>query len=761
MRTQHGRGVGARGPLCTIAMALALGCGDGGAPPTDHAPTVDDATASTPEDTPVAVTITATDLDGDAITLDVAPPAHGTLTQSGLTVTYTPARDFAGTETLALTATAGGLSDTATLQIVVTPVNDPPDAVDDVLAAVEDQVQTVPMSALLANDTDVDGDVLVVSAVSGAMGGTVVIGDASIEFTPAADFTGDATFAYTISDGTDTDTATVTLQFGSANDPPVAVDDTATTAEDTALAITGASLTVNDSDPEGQALTVTAVSGATNGTVTLAGGTATFTPAANFAGAASFSYTVSDGAATDTGLVTITVTAVNDPPVAVDDARATAEDTALAITAASLTANDTDVDGGALTVTAVSGATNGTVTLAGGTATFTPTTGFSGTASFTYTVSDGAATDTGLVTITVTAAGAIAQLVGGNSHMCAVANDGAVKCWGLNAYGNLGLGDTNRRGDDPNEMGANLPEVDLGTGRTAVTLAAGGEHTCALLDNNTLKCWGYNSAGQLGLGSIGNRGDAPGEMGDNLPAVDLGTGRTALQVAAGGGHTCALLDNLTVKCWGRNDRGQLGIGDTSNRGDAPGEMGDNLPAVSLGTGLTVDSLVMGELHGCALFTNGTVKCWGFGSFGALGIGDGGDRGGGPGEMGNSLPLASLGTGRTALGLAAGHHTCALLDNFTVKCWGFGDFGQLGQGNTSWLGDGPGELGDNLPPVALGTGVTPSLIATMLYDSCVLTTNDPVKCWGGNLNGQLGQGDNIYRGDGPGEMGDNLPYIDVW
>ena len=97
----------------------------------------------------------------------------------------------------------------------------------------------------------------------------------------------------------------------------------------------------------------------------------------------------------------------------------------------------------------------------------------------------------------------------------------------------------------------------------------------------------------------------------------------------------------------------------------------------------------------------------------------------------------------------------------MKCWGFGDFGQLGQGNTSWLGDGPGELGNNLPPVALGTSVTPDFITTMLYDSCVLTTTDLVKCWGGNLNGQLGQGDNVYRGDGPGEMGDSLPFIDLW
>ena len=902
-------------PLCTLVMILAVGCGGDESTPADHAPTVDDAAATTAEDTAIAVPLTAGDVDGDAVVITVAPPSHGAATVSGLTVTYTPAADFAGTETLAITATAGGLTDTAVLAIVVTPVNDAPVAADDVLAAVEDQVQTIAMSALLANDTDVDGDALVVAAVADATGGTVVIGDASIAFTPDADFTGDATFTYTVSDGVATDTATVTLQFGAANDPPVAAADSGTTAEDTPLALTAASLAANDTDPEGQtltvtavanptngtvalaggtvtftptadfagvggfeytvsdgaatatgtvtvtitavndppvavadarttaedtplaitaasltandtdvdggALTVTAVSAPVNGTVALAGGTVTFTPAANVSGTGSFSYTVSDGAATATGAVTVTITAVNDPPIAVDDARSTAQNTPLAITAASLTANDTDVDGGALTVTAVSAPVNGAVALAGGTVTFTPTTGFSGTASFVYTVSDGAATDTGLVTITVSAAGAILQLSTGNAHICALANDGGVKCWGLNAYGNLGLGDTNKRGDQPNEMGVNLPEVDLGTGRTAVTLAGGGEHNCALLDDNTVKCWGYNSAGQLGLGFVASRGngpgqmgdalptvdlgtgrtavqmdggaehtcavldngalkcwgandfgqlglgdtayrgDGPGEMGDALPAVDLGAGRTALQVSAGGFHTCALLDNLTVKCWGRNDRGQLGLGDTANRGDGPGEMGNSLPAVALGAGLTVDTLAMGELHACALFTNHTVKCWGFGAFGALGLGDVGDRGGAPGEMGASLPAIDLGTGRTALAIAVGHHTCALLDNLTVKCWGFGDFGQLGQGNTNWIGDSPGEMGDSLPPIAVGTGVTPDLLVAMLYDTCILTTTDLVKCWGGNLNGQLGQGDNIYRGDGPNEMGDFLPFIDVW
>jgi alpha-tubulin suppressor-like RCC1 family protein len=108
-------------------------------------------------------------------------------------------------------------------------------------------------------------------------------------------------------------------------------------------------------------------------------------------------------------------------------------------------------------------------------------------------------------------------------------------------------------------------------------------YACALLDNKSVKCWGSNYNGQLGLGDTNSRGDAPGEMGDNLPAVDLGTGRTATAIFCTYSHTCALLDNKSVKCWGDNYNGRLGLGDTNHRGDEPGEMGDNLPAVDLGS----------------------------------------------------------------------------------------------------------------------------------------------------------------------------------
>ncbi len=267
------------------------------------------------------------------------------------------------------------------------------------------------------------------------------------------------------------------------------------------------------------------------------------------------------------------------------------------------------------------------------------------------------------------------SITAGDNHTCAILDDGTVKCWGGNSRGQLGLGDTANRGDGAGEMGDNLPAVNLGTGRTATAITAGDTHTCALLDNGTVKCWGDNGYGQLGHGDTANRGDDAGEMGDNLPAVNLGTGRTATAITAGSSHTCALLDNGTVKCWGDNGDGQLGLGDTADRGDGAGEMGDNLPAVDLGTGRTATAITAGDDHTCALLDNGTVKCWGDNAYGQLGLGDTADRGDDAGEMGDNLPAVDLGTGRTATAITAGDvHTCALLDNATVKCWGYNGHG---------------------------------------------------------------------------------------
>jgi len=168
----------------------------------------------------------------------------------------------------------------------------------------------------------------------------------------------------------------------------------------------------------------------------------------------------------------------------------------------------------------------------------------------------------------------------GEYQTCALDNSsGIVKCWGGGS--SLGLGGSNNKGDGANEMGSNLGFVELGTGRTATAIASGGGYTCAILDNASVKCWGDNYNGYLGLGHNTRMGDGANEMGDNLPAVDLGTGRTATAIAASRDHTCALLDNAAVKCWGGGWGGRLGQGNTNNLGDNANEMGDNLPAIDL------------------------------------------------------------------------------------------------------------------------------------------------------------------------------------
>src|SRR5262245_50378556 len=128
-------------------------------------------------------------------------------------------------------------------------------------------------------------------------------------------------------------------------------------------------------------------------------------------------------------------------------------------------------------------------------------------------------------------------------------------------------------------MGSMLPVAGLGTGRTAKAIAAGSDHTCVILDDNTVKCWGNNAYGELGLGDTNNRGNNANEMANFLPVVNLGTGRTAKSISAGSANTCVLLDNDQIKCWGLNDNGQLGQGDFASRGDGPGEMGDSLPTI--------------------------------------------------------------------------------------------------------------------------------------------------------------------------------------
>ncbi|CAJ1452427.1 unnamed protein product [Effrenium voratum] len=343
---------------------------------------------------------------------------------------------------------------------------------------------------------------------------------------------------------------------------------------------------------------------------------------------------------------------------------------------------------------------------------------------------------------------------------CHALSGGQVKCWGANTGGKLGTGNTASYGDSAGEMGANLPAVDLGTGRTAVAISLGQDHTCALLDNGSMKCWGDNSQGQLGYGDTTSRGSNSAHMGDNLAAIDLGDGRTATAIATGQYHTCAILDDWSTKCWGYNDNGQLGLGHTNNIGDGAAEMGNSLAAVNLGTGRFAKKISAGAGITCVVLLDDTALCWGKNNGGQLGQDSTTNMGSTSGNSVDSMSTINLGSGRTAKIVAPGEfHVCALLDDDTVKCWGSSSYGQLGQGDTSSWGTSSGSNGmANLPAVELGQSA--SALATSTHHNCVRLADDSLRCWGYNGSGELGLGDTANRGDGSGEMGTSLPAVSL-
>ncbi|HHP0467521.1 TPA: tandem-95 repeat protein, partial [Vibrio harveyi] len=367
--------------------------------PVNDAPVAVNDTVATDEDTAVTIDVLANDSDpeNDQLTITNAsvPAEQGTVTIVDGKLVFTPAENFNGDATISYTISDGQLTDDATVAVTVNPVNDAPVAVNDAVSTDEDTAVTIDV---LANDSDPENDTLTITAASvPAEQGTVAIVDGKLVFTPAENFNGDATISYTISDGQLTDDATVAVTVNPVNDAPVAVNDTVSTDEDTAVTI---DVLANDSDPENDTLTITAASvPAEQGTVAIVDGKLVFTPAENFNGDATISYTISDGQLTDDATVAVTVNPVNDAPVAVDDTVATDEDTAVTI---DVLANDSDPENDTLTITAASvPAEQGTVTIVDGKLVFTPAENFNGDATISYTISDGQLTDDATVAVTV------------------------------------------------------------------------------------------------------------------------------------------------------------------------------------------------------------------------------------------------------------------------------------------------------------------------------------------------------------------------
>jgi DNA/RNA endonuclease G (NUC1) len=364
----------------------------------DNPVAVDDS-ATTDEDTPVTIDVVAndTDVDGDTRALQsVSTPSHGSVTMVNGQAQYSPAANFHGSDSFTYVVSDGhGGEATGTVNITVNSVNDNPVAVDDSASTDEDTLVTIDV---VANDTDVDGDTRTLQSVGTASHGTVIMVNGQAQYSPAADFHGSDSFTYVVSDGNGGEAiGTVNITVNSVNDNPVAVDDSATTDEDTTVTI---DLVANDTDVDGDTRTLQSVGTAAHGQVQIVNGQAQYSPAANFHGSDSFTYVVSDGNGGEaTGTVNITVNSVNDNPVAVNDSATTNEDMSVIV---DVVANDTDVDGDTRTLQSVGAASHGSVSIVSGQAKYSPAADFNGTDSFTYVVSDGhSGTATGTVNITI------------------------------------------------------------------------------------------------------------------------------------------------------------------------------------------------------------------------------------------------------------------------------------------------------------------------------------------------------------------------
>lgn len=312
---------------------------------------------------------------------------------------------------------------------------------------------------------------------------------------------------------------------------------------------------------------------------------------------------------------------------------------------------------------------------------------------------DGTRTDRALPVNVIGLESGVVALSASWTHTCAVTAAGGVKCWGANWNAQLGDGTTTRR----------LTPVDtLPPGSGASAVSCGGYHSCALSTEGKLWCWGWNSDGQIGDGTTQTR---------STPVEVTGLGGAAKAVSAGGSHTCARLANGAAKCWGANSSGQLGDGSDTGRGT---------PGAVAGLAGGVSGLTAGSSHTCALLASGGVQCWGGNWQGQLGDGTTGDR---------YQPGPVQGLAGPAVQISSENmHTCATLVNGGVQCWGFNNFGQVGDGT---------RLNRSLatPVSGLSNGV--SAVAAGDHHTCALA-REGVKCWGDNSVGQLGQGSPTLR-----------------
>ncbi len=295
---------------------------------------------------------------------------------------------------------------------------------------------------------------------------------------------------------------------------------------------------------------------------------------------------------------------------------------------------------------------------------------------------------------------AVVSIYAAWTHTCAATSLGDVACWGDNGWRQLG---------DGTDIYRTLPVKATVLPSAATGVAAGYGHTCALVPTQRVVCWGLNLEGQLGNGEQGQV--------ESTPVGVAGLTTEVLRVVAGVGHSCALTVASGVLCWGDDDQGELGNGEPQEDEPLPSQVGGL-------TGGVIDISAWLE-HTCAVTDAGSVVCWGDNGNGQLGDGTSGI-----GQIRTS-PVAVQGLDSPAVDVAAGGgHTCALLTQGSVRCWGSNYSGQLGNGTT---------VDSSLPVNVSGLPSDVTAVAAGLAHTCALTAGNGVWCWGWNEYGQLGDG----------------------
>ncbi|MBI1769102.1 MAG: tandem-95 repeat protein [Bacteroidetes bacterium] len=359
----------------------------------NDAPVANSQSITTQEDTSAGIILTGSDIEGSPLTyIIVTQPQHGILTGSGANLTYTPVANYNGVDNFTFKVNDGGAdsNNNASVLITITPANDPPSANNQSVSVTEDVSTSVILSG-----SDPDGDILIYTILTQPVHGTLTGTAPNLTYTPTLNYNGSDSFTFKVNDGTvDSNTATISITVAPVNDAPVATTQSVTVTEDIAKAIT-----LTASDVDGNALTYSVVSSPTHGALSGSAPNLTYTPAANYNGNDSFTFKVNDGTVdSNVAMISITVTPVNDAPVANSQSVTTPEDTQMAI---NLTGSD--VDGNALTYIVVASPAHGALSGTTPNLTYTPALNYNGSDSFTFKVNDGTVdSNSATVSITVT-----------------------------------------------------------------------------------------------------------------------------------------------------------------------------------------------------------------------------------------------------------------------------------------------------------------------------------------------------------------------